>query len=316
MKKYVFLLTVFLVTGCISVKPGTRFTALQKPLNDVNGNLKITYYGTTTLLFDDGETQLLFDCFFSRYSLLRTGMTKIKTNEKLINELFPGSSLKNLKAIFTAHSHYDHAMDVGYISNKTQATVYGSVSTLNIARGAGVGEERLADFAEMKRYVIGKFIIEVIPSRHSEPKWYNDDLGEAIDKPLKQPAGFRTYKEGGAFDFLIHHGTKTFLIRPSYSTVEGQWAGRRADYIFLGVTGMGDVSDEEKEKFYTENVTRLQPKVVIPVHHDDFFRPLSKPLRIIKSVPKGLDYLMQRTRQDSITLKMMDFKETLVVKTE
>jgi hypothetical protein len=33
--------------------------------------MKITYFGTTTLLFDDGTDQILFDCHFTRPSLLK-----------------------------------------------------------------------------------------------------------------------------------------------------------------------------------------------------------------------------------------------------
>lgn len=48
-------------------------------------------------------------------------------------------------------------------------------------------------------------------SIHSKAHWYNDDLGQTIDKPLRQPAGKNAYKEGGSFDFLITHKKKTYL---------------------------------------------------------------------------------------------------------
>ena len=39
--------------------------------------------------------------------------------------------------MFIAHSHHDHALDVAYIAKRTGARVYGSDSTLNLARGEG-----------------------------------------------------------------------------------------------------------------------------------------------------------------------------------
>ena len=36
-----------------------------------NGSVKVTFLGVTTLLFDDGETQIMTDGFFSRPSLLQ-----------------------------------------------------------------------------------------------------------------------------------------------------------------------------------------------------------------------------------------------------
>ena len=32
--------------------------------------MKVTFFGTTTLLFDDGKDQILFDCHFTRPSIL------------------------------------------------------------------------------------------------------------------------------------------------------------------------------------------------------------------------------------------------------
>lgn len=313
---FVLFLILFFY-GCISVKPNNEIQSLlDKNVNEVNGNLKVTYYGVSTLLFDDGKTQILIDCFFSRYSLLRVGMSKIKTNQKQINALFLDGQLGNLKAVFTAHSHYDHAMDVGYISNKSGAVIYGSSSTLNIARGENVSEDKLIDFTKDSMFQIGRFLIEVIPSKHSVPKWYNDDLGEEIGKPLVQPVKFTKYKEGGAFDFLIHHGNKSILIRPSFSTIEGQWRNKQADYLFLGITGMDDVADSIKGKFYDENVTALKPKMLIPVHHDDFFRPIHKPQKILKSVIKSFDYLASKTKNDTITFKLMDYRQTILINTD
>ena len=33
--------------------------------------MKVTFFGTTTLLFDDGRDQILFDCHFTRPSLAK-----------------------------------------------------------------------------------------------------------------------------------------------------------------------------------------------------------------------------------------------------
>lgn len=41
----------------------------QKDAEPKDGAVKVTFLGTTTLLFDDGETQLMIDGFFTRPSL-------------------------------------------------------------------------------------------------------------------------------------------------------------------------------------------------------------------------------------------------------
>ena len=46
--------------------------------------------------------------------------------------------IDRLAAIIPVHSHYDHAMDVGIVANRSSAVVLGSESTANIARGANL----------------------------------------------------------------------------------------------------------------------------------------------------------------------------------
>ena len=43
----------------------------------------------------------------------------------------------------------------------------------------------------------------MIPSIHSKPTIINNDLGQTIDKPLRQPARLRDYKECGSCDFYV-----------------------------------------------------------------------------------------------------------------
>jgi len=313
---YIFFYALF-ITGCVSVKPHKDFNKLYElPAEYKEGNLKITYYGTTTLLFDDGETQLFFDCFFSRSSLFKTFFSKISTDTATINKLFPQNYLSNLKGVFVAHSHYDHAMDVGYIHQLSNATIYGSTSTLNIARGAKVAENYLVDFTKTSSFTIGKFTIKVVPSIHSKPKWYNNDVGQEITQPLPQPAKYRKYKEGGAFDFLITHGTKTILIRPSINYIPNQWEGIHADVIFLGISQMGKYSNSFLSSFYYETVQRLNPTLVIPFHHDNFFRPLDKEVQFLNGVPKGLRFLMDKTTADSISLSLLNYQSNIYLKTD
>ena len=49
--------------------------------------MKITYFGTTTLLFDDGKNRILFDAHFTRHSFLKCLLRfKVSTNSRVIIE--------------------------------------------------------------------------------------------------------------------------------------------------------------------------------------------------------------------------------------
>ena len=106
-----------------------------------------TWLGVTTLLFDDGETQILVDGFISRPTLFDSLMGRpVSCDAPMINYAINEYGIHRLAAIIPAHSHYDHAMDVGAIANRSSASILGSESTANIARGYGVPEDLLFGF--------------------------------------------------------------------------------------------------------------------------------------------------------------------------
>jgi len=52
----------------------------------------------------------------------------------------------------------------------------------------------------------------------------------------------------------------------------------RADLVFLGVGGLGLHADQVIEGYWAEAVTTTCAKRVVPVHWDNFTRPLDRPL--------------------------------------
>lgn len=236
--------------------------------------MKITYLGTTVLLFDDGKDQLLFDCHISRPSIFKCLFGKLDTDTLTAERVIKDFEIDRLRGIFVSHSHHDHVMDAPFFANKLDADFYGSASALNVARGGAVPGERFHCFENEKEYTVGDFTVSVIPSVHSKAHWYNNDLGKTIDKPVKLPASKKFFKEGGSYDFLITHDDKTFLIRPSYNFLKGQLDEVKADVVFLGIGGLSKDSEENVTDFFAETVGKVKPQIVVPVHWDNFFSPL------------------------------------------
>ena len=241
--------------------------------------MKITSLGTTTMLFDDGVDQILFDCHTTRPGIRKFVFGKLKTDTAVADRVIRQFGISRLRATFVSHSHYDHALDLQYYVNHCGGDVYGSPSALNVARGGGVPEARLHDFTRAPEARIGAFTVRVIPSKHSRAHFYNNDLDQTIDAPLKLPAPKRQFREGGSFDFIVEHGGKTFVVRPSCNFVPGQLDGIRADVLFLAVAGLGKGKPEWQRQFFAETVDKVSPKLVIPLHWDNFFVPLYGPVR-------------------------------------
>lgn len=241
--------------------------------------MRITYLGTTTLLFDDGRDQLLFDCHVTRPSMAQYLFGRLATDRAVADRVIRDFGIDRLRGIFISHAHHDHVLDAPYFARRCGADVYGSPSALNVARGGGVAEDKLHSYTDGMEYEVAGYRVRVLPSVHSRAHWYNNDLGQTIDQPVVQPARRRAFKEGGSFDFYIEHAEKRFLIRPSYNYIEGQLDGLRADVLFLGIAGLSKDTAARRAAFFTETVDKVKPKVVVPIHWDNFFAPLYGPVR-------------------------------------
>ena len=236
------------------------------------------------LLFDDGKDQLLFDCHVTRPSIMTCLAGKLSTDKDIADRVIREFKIDRLRGIFISHSHHDHVLDAPYFSVKCHAAVYGSSSALNVARGGGAGEDMLYSYEDAREYQIGNFHVRILESLHSEPHWYNNDIGKTIDRPLAQPAGKSEFKEGGSYDFLISCQEKNYLIRPSYNYIDGQLDHIRADVLFLGIGGLSRDSKERRKAFFEETIGKTECKTVVPVHWDNFFTPLYGPVRGMPSV--------------------------------
>ena len=250
--------------------------------------MKVTYFGTTTLLFDDGKDQIFFDAHMTRPSLLKYIFGSAPTDRAVVDRQLSLCHVDCLRAIFVSHSHHDHVMDAPYIASQTGAVIYGSRSTLNVARGGDIPKEQRVQLEAGQTYEVGSYRIKVIPSIHSKPTILNNDLGQTIDAPLRQPAKLRSYKEGGSYDFYVEAGGKKIMIRPSFNYIAGQMDGYQADVLFLGVAGLQKAAPEMERRFFEKTIGKLHPQLVIPVHWDNFFSPLTKPVR-------GMPRLIEKT---------------------
>src|SRR5689334_10779869 len=50
-----------------------------------DSSVRVTFFGVSTLLIDDGETQILIDGFFSRYSMTKVLTSDISSDTAVIN---------------------------------------------------------------------------------------------------------------------------------------------------------------------------------------------------------------------------------------
>lgn len=288
-----------------------QFSAWQYPVKTTNANLKVHYFGVSTLLFDDGENQILIDGFFSRPSLAQVMWNKLDSQPALLHKLIQQHQLQRTRAILITHSHYDHTLDLPFLAQQLKhSQIIGSESSLNIARGAAIPESRLSLVNPAQPIQIGKFKITAIPSQHTPATAVNNDLGEQIQQPLSLPARFYEFKEGGSFDYYIQHPEQNILVKASTGAISKQLQHLQVDTLFLGIAQLSKQSVAFQQHYLDETVGTLRPRVVIPIHWDNFFQPLARPLeflpRIADHSPRSLQRLIDYAEQQSTQVILLN----------
>jgi L-ascorbate metabolism protein UlaG (beta-lactamase superfamily) len=246
-----------------------------------------TWFGISTVLFDDGETQILIDGAFTRPSPFQLGLLQpLKSDVATINYALSTFRMDRLAAIVPVHSHFDHAMDVGHVANRTSAVVLGSESTANIARGEAVPVDQYQILADGEVRQFGEFTIKLIASVHAPIGFDGKEFFPGIiDEPLIQPARVSAWKTGVAWSILVGHPRGTTLVQASGGYIEGKLANETADIVMLGMAGLARLGAEYTESYWEETVTITNASRVIAMHHDDY----TEPFGVVKLMPDMLD---------------------------
>lgn len=264
------------------------------------GGLKITYFGTSTLTFEDGQSRILVDGFFSRPNILKllgphNGSGGDSTESAYQSFDWGGRKYGNaIDAIIPMHAHHDHLQDIPAILRDLKrdgaTTRYLSGrSARNMMRG--YARKVLSDTYALESFVpdaddngmgngsyrIGEFEISLLKTTHSTVPGIIESLlglGEELSSPLSPPWRLRDFKEGDGYSALIKHPKGNYLIylggrilntKPLYEN--GQPI--RIDTMFVSAGSNRDKWNAMRS-FLHERILPHKTKRVIPVHWDSF----------------------------------------------
>ncbi len=280
----------------------------------------VTWLGVATLLFDDGETQILIDGFFSRPSLGDIVLRRpVENDVPQINYVMNEFRMRRLAAIIPVHSHFDHAMDVGAIANRSSASILGSESTAQVARGAGVPEDQITVVETATSFEFGNFRVTLRPSGHAPIGWRGSvPLDGVIEEPLTMPQPVTAWRMGGSYTVIIEHPQGTALVQGSAAFKKYELQDIAADVVFLGVGQLDSLGREYAELYWQHTVTATGSHSVYPIHFDDFTKPFGEvvlPPKVIANFETTAQWLADfRRRWDSDTsLFVPEFGEPIAI---
>jgi len=296
--------------------PAPATTASAATANSVT----VTWLGVATLLFDDGETQILIDGFFSRPSLTDILLRRpVTNNAPQINRAMNQFRMRRLAAIIPVHSHFDHAMDVGAIANRSSASILGSESTAQIARGAGVPEDQITVVDAPTSFEFGNFRVTLRPAGHAPVGWRGTVPWDGvIEEPLTMPQPVTAMRMGGSYTVVIEHAQGTALVQGSAAYRKYELREVAADVVFLGVGLLDSLGRDYAELYWQHTVTATGAHSVYPIHFDDITAPfgaIQLQPRFVDNFEKTTTWLneFQRRWDSDTSLFMPEFGKPIAI---
>jgi len=181
--------------------------------------------------------------------------------------------------VLIGHTHFDHAVDAPAIARRFGCNAYGSDSLVNLMTLHGLAE-RAVEVEPYRTYELGPFEVSFTPSVHSKLLLglavpYDGDLTcEHLD--ALSPAAYRCGQVWGisikiAGVHLYHQG--------SANLIDEAIRVRDVDVFLAGIAGRSFTDD-----YWRRIIPPLDPKVVVPTHYDNFFRPLGQRMEFVSDV--------------------------------
>jgi L-ascorbate metabolism protein UlaG (beta-lactamase superfamily) len=227
--------------------------------------LTLTWFGTAGFRLAYQDTVIWIDPYVTRLGLgafVRRDV--VKPSEDAVARY-----IDRADAVLVGHTHFDHALDVPAISARFGCPVYGSESLEQLMRLHGLAE-RAVVVAAHQVYEVGPFRFRFVPSIHSKLQLglgipYSGELTcEHIDELTPQ-----AFKCGQVWGLLVEVAGIRLYHQGSADLLEDEIKDRGVDVFLCGASGRGFTPN------YVERIVRvLQPRLIVPTHYDDFFRPL------------------------------------------
>ena len=275
--------------------------------------IKIKWFGTANYILELGSVRLHFDPFFFR-------------NENSFPELHTkNEEIKDINAIFITHGHFDHITEAGWLAENLGTPVYCSEiakeNINNYAEGKIIEDQKHSISEDTKNRIKNcKFhdkieispevSVEVIKSEHVK-----FDLATILSrllswkflKQIKSMAHLgRAFLMGEVFGFSTTYlGKKIISFGSLWHEYEDEL--RKHENCDIFIVPLAGNSKRHMSKKAGKMIDILKPKVVIPVHWDNFYPPISR-LENLKPFYK----YMEKNHPD-ILIKMPKMDEEILI---
>lgn len=247
-----------------------RSDASIKAAPPANG-VRITYLGTNGYLFESRGSTLLVDPYFSRINLFSLALDP--SIEPVQSRVSAGLAQlpQRIDAVLITHGHIDHLFDAPEVAEKTGARLIASPTSIHLANAVGFPRNRSVPVLAGSRRQVGSARVTVLPASHDRVFGCFVPFPGTLEATPASPARARQWVCGEPLAFLIEIGGKRIYIDSGgTNAILPPTRLGRIDLAILGVA-LGDSRDR-----LNPALERLRPRLFLPSHQDDFFRPLDR----------------------------------------
>ncbi|WP_238176429.1 MBL fold metallo-hydrolase [Kribbella albertanoniae] len=267
--------------------------------------VELTWLGTHAWQIRCGEHIVLTDPWVTRFHTGTFTPEGADPKTKLvIDKAAVDRHIGKADAILVHHGHYDHMSDVPYVAAKTQATVLGTQSHVNLLKAMRTQADLLSAVRGGEYLVFDGFTIEVYPSLHScGGKRHNYAYpGYHLDAVPPRPRVIEDLVEGGTLAYVVTIGGLRILSLSTANFDPNALRDLQVDVVIAAPGGEPGITDR---LLRTINPVRT----VIATHWDDFDKPLTEP-----GIPwTDLTPLRKSAEQSGANFVVLDHLEKLTL---
>jgi L-ascorbate metabolism protein UlaG (beta-lactamase superfamily) len=251
---------------------------LQAVPLDLPPGLELSWLGVSGYRLTYEGSSLFIDPYVSRVPLRSLLLRRIALPDEALIDRY-ATAPGNVAGVLVGHTHFDHAVDAPAIARRHRAKAYGSESLVRLMRLHGLGELAV-EVEPHRRYEIGPFVVRFVPSRHSKLLFGRKVPmdGELTCDHLDglSPGAYRC---GAVWGIRIEVAGVSLYHQGSANLDDAELRDEPVDVFLAGVAGRGVTP-----RYWERILPRLDPRVLVPTHYDNFFSPLGRPQDFVRRV--------------------------------
>lgn len=240
----------------------------QRPLG-LPAGLEIEWLGTAGYRITYEGRSLLINPYLTRVPLGGVVRRRPVRADLALAQRILDPHVGQVEGVLVGHTHFDHAIDVPALTWRYATKAYGSRSLLQLMRIHGL-EDHAVQVRPGRDFELGPFTVRFVPSLHS-PLILGFGVPSAGELTCEHLDGLTpsAYRCGDVFGIRIEVAGAVLYHQGSANLIDDAVPRGGVDVFLAGIAGR-----RFSPRYWERILPRLEPRVVVASHYDDFFRPV------------------------------------------